>query len=173
MASRRKGRILAFQALYSWEVNGSAPGDPVPESLLEFSWLENEKRAALEEDISGFSRLLVVGAIENITAIDAIIRQHLENWDISRLNRVDLAILRMSAYTLMYQNDVAPSIVINEAIGISKEYGTDDSFRFINGVLDSIKRTLQGKTGVQATPEAVSASIPGTETKTDSIKLKK
>jgi N utilization substance protein B len=145
MASRRKGRILAFQALYSWEVNGGSLNNPViPEGLLEFSWLESDKRAALEEDIAGFSRLLVVGTIENIAAIDAIIRQHLENWDISRLNRVDLAILRLSAYTLMYQNDVAPSIVINEAIGISKEFGADDSFRFINGVLDSIKRTLQG-----------------------------
>ncbi|GHV58043.1 N utilization substance protein B [Spirochaetia bacterium] len=152
MASRRKARILAFQALYSWEVNdaintpctGSPKSSAIPEGLLEFSWLESDKRAALEEDISGFSRLLVVGAIENIAAIDAMIRRHLENWDISRLNRVDLAILRLSAYTLMYQTDVAPSIVINEAIGISKEFGADDSFRFINGVLDSIKRTLQG-----------------------------
>jgi N utilization substance protein B len=49
----------------------------------------------------------------------------------------------MSVYTLMYQNDMPPSIVINEAIGISKEFGTDDSYRFINGVLDSIRRTLQ------------------------------
>ncbi|GHU94047.1 N utilization substance protein B [Spirochaetia bacterium] len=148
MASRRKGRILAFQALYSWEIKGAintpCAGSPVIlEDLLEFSWLESDKRAALEEDIAGFSRLLVVGTIENIAAIDAMIKQHLENWDISRLNRVDLAILRLSAYTLMYQCDVAPSIVINEAIGISKEFGADDSFRFINGVLDSIKRTLQ------------------------------
>jgi N utilization substance protein B len=149
MASRRKGRILAFQALYSWEMNDSAktgvyPGKPaIADGLLDFSWLESDKRAAMEEDISGFSRILVVGTIENIGAIDKMIRRHLENWDISRLNRVDLAILRMSAYTLMYQSDMAPSIVINEAIGIAKEFGTDDSYRFINGVLDSIRRTLQ------------------------------
>jgi N utilization substance protein B len=152
MASRRKGRILAFQALYSWEVNvkkipraerrgGEAP--TVPPELLEFPWLEQEKRAALEEDISSFSRLLVAGTIENIAAIDKMIKKHLENWDFSRLSRVDLAILRMSTYTLMFQTDVAPSIVINEAIGISKEFGTNDSYRFINGVLDSIKETLQ------------------------------
>jgi N utilization substance protein B len=61
---------------------------------------------------------------------------------------VDLAILRMSTYTLMFQTDVAPSIVINEAIGISKEFGTDESFRFINGVLDSIRRTLQENPGM-------------------------
>ncbi|MDR0998968.1 MAG: transcription antitermination factor NusB [Treponema sp.] len=147
MASRRKGRILAFQALYSWEMNDSAGKSPdkpiIAEGLLDFSWLENDKRAAMEEDISGFSRILVVGTIENIAAIDKMIRRHLENWDISRLNRVDLAILRMSAYTLMYQTDLAPSIVINEAIGIAKEFGADDSYRFVNGVLDSIRRTLQ------------------------------
>jgi N utilization substance protein B len=158
MASRRKGRILAFQALYSWTMNNSAragasPDNPaITEGLLDFSWLENGKRAAMEEDISGFSRVLVVGTIENIAAIDKMIRRHLENWDISRLNRVDLAILRMSAYTLMYQTDMAPSIVINEAIGIAKEFGTDDSYRFINGVLDSIRRTLQD-TGVPVNPE--------------------
>jgi N utilization substance protein B len=159
MASRRKGRILAFQALYSWEMNdslkaggGAAGKTAAAEGLLDFPWLENDKRAAMEEDISGFSRLLVVGTIENIAAIDQIIRQHLQNWDISRLNRVDLAILRMSVYTLMYQPDMAPSIVINEAIGIAKEFGTDDSYRFINGVLDSIRRTLQS-----SVPEALEA----------------
>jgi N utilization substance protein B len=166
MASRRKGRILAFQALYSWDAvyNSSAgrgsgrgsnreqaTGGPavetvkpgIPQELLDFSWLESDKRAGLDENISNFSRLLIAGTIENIAAIDAIIRSHLQNWDFSRLNRVDLAILRMSVYTLMFQQDVAPSIVINEAIGISKEFGTDDSYRFINGVLDNIRRTLQ------------------------------
>jgi N utilization substance protein B len=81
-----------------------------------------------------------------------MIKKHLQTWDFSRLNRVDLAILRMSVYTLMYQNDMAPSIVIDEAIGISKEFGTDDSFRFINGVLDSIRRTLLADREAAVTP---------------------
>jgi N utilization substance protein B len=115
----------------------------VPRELLEFSWLEQEKQAALDEDISGFSRLLIAGTIENIAGVDRMIKKHLENWDFNRLNRVDLAILRISTYTLMFQTDMAPSIVINEAIGISKEFGTDESYRFINGVLDSIRRTLR------------------------------
>jgi len=71
-----------------------------------------------------------------------MIKKHLQHWDITRLNRVDLAILRLSVYTLMFQRDIAPSIVIDEAIGISIEFGTDDSFRFINGVLDSVHKTL-------------------------------
>lgn len=129
---------MAFQALYSWEAASFALED-----LLSFSWLEAEKQAALDGGIAEFSRLLIRGTIENIDAVDAMIRAHLKNWDFSRLNRVDLALLRMSAYALMYQDDVSPSIVIDEAIGISREYGTDDSYRFINGVLDSIRRTVQ------------------------------
>jgi len=108
---------------------------------MAFSWL-GDKLATLDEGIAAFSRLLIAGTIENIEPIDGMIKRHLQNWDISRLNRVDLAILRMSVYTMMYQQEIAPSIAIDEAIGISKEFGTDDSFRFINGVLDSIRRTL-------------------------------
>ncbi|MDR0387031.1 MAG: transcription antitermination factor NusB [Treponema sp.] len=144
MASRRKGRILAFQALYSWEASGGEKTPGIPENLMDFSWLE-DKREKLDQGIADFSRLLIAGTIENRKKVDAMIQAHLKNWDISRLNRVDLAILRMSVYTLMYQDDIPPSIVIDEAIGISKEYGADDSFRFVNGVLDSIRKTLQSE----------------------------
>jgi N utilization substance protein B len=146
MASRRKGRILAFQVLYSWEASGGE-GDskvPVSEELLNFSWL-GDKREKLDQETEDFSRLLILGVIENREKVDAMIQSHLKNWDISRLKRVDLAILRMSTYTLMYQDDIPASIVIDEAIGISKEFGSEDSFRFINGVLDSIRKTLHGE----------------------------
>lgn len=139
MSSRRKGRILAFQALYSWEVSKIPAGD-----LADFPWLDVEKRAAIDEATATFSRILVHGTIENISEIDALIKAHLKNWDFSRLNRVDLAVLRMSTYALKYQDDISPSIVIDEAIDISREYGTDESFRFVNGVLDSIRKTLKG-----------------------------
>jgi N utilization substance protein B len=153
VASRRKGRILAFQALYSWEAAGVPSGGkgPVPEELLSFSWLEKTP----DEGMSDFSRLLVMGTIENIATVDAMIRTHLKNWDFSRLNRVDLAVLRMSTYSLLFQEEMAPSIVIDEAIGISKEFGTDDSYRFVNGVLDSIRKTIQKE---KAVPEN---SLPG------------
>jgi len=137
MASRRKSRILAFQALYSWESNRV----PV-EELTTFAWLDEKKLNSLDEGMAVFSRLLIAGAIENIKVIDETIKKHLQNWDITRLNRVDLAILRMSVYTLMFQKDISPSIVIDEAIEICLEYGTDDSYKFINGVLDGIRITL-------------------------------
>jgi N utilization substance protein B len=140
MMNRRKGRILAFQALYAWEAcSNNAPA---------FSWLD-DTLDQLDENTAQFSRLLVTGTIENIRAIDAMIRSHLQHWAFSRVQRVDLALLRMSTYTLMYQADIAPSITINEAVGIAREYGTDDSYRFINGMLDSIRRTLE-----KTTPDA-------------------
>jgi len=137
VASRRKSRILAFQALYFWEANRV----PV-EELISFAWLDEEKLLKLDEGMAVFSKALITGTIENINDVDKIIKEHLENWDISRVNRVDLAVLRISVYTLIYQKEIPPAIVINEAIGICVEYGTDDSYKFINGVLDSIKKKL-------------------------------
>ena len=138
MASRRKGRILAFQALFCWESTHIAADE-----LGLFLWLDKGESSFLGESTAAFSRLLIAGTIENIKAIDSTIKQHLEHWDMSRLNRVDLAVLRISVYTLLYQKEIAPSIVINEAICIAKDYGTEDSFRFVNGVLDSINKSMQ------------------------------
>ena len=148
MASRRKGRILAFQALYSWDAHYSQAGDTsIPEGLLDFSWaLKTGDAPAQNDETTAFSRLLVTGTIENIAKVDAMIRKHLKNWDLKRLNKVDLAVLRMSAYTMMFQPDMPPTIVIDEAIGISREFGTDDSYRFVNGVLDGIRKTLASGT---------------------------
>ena len=138
--ARRKGRILALQALYFWESNRV----PV-EELVSFAWLEDDKLENLDENMAAFSRVLISGTIENILEIDSTIKEHLDNWDISRLSRVDLAVLRISVYTLIYQNEIHPSVVIDEAIGLCMEYGTDDSYKFINGVLDSIRKTIQAK----------------------------
>jgi N utilization substance protein B len=146
MASRRKGRVLAFQALYSWDSRYSQAGNKsIPEGLLEFPWTNQEQ--PLDDETAAFSRLLVLGTVENIYSVDNMIQTHLENWELNRLNRVDLAVLRMSVFTLMYQTDLHPSIVIDEAVEISREFGTDDSYRFVNGVLDSIRKSLvSGKT---------------------------
>ena len=143
MASRRKGRILAFQALYSWDAHYSQTNETsIPDGLLDFSWALKDIDTPLDDEMTAFSRLLVSGTVENIARIDSTIQEHLKNWDLSRLNRVDLAVLRMSTYTLMFQTGMPASIVIDEAIDISKEFGTDDSYRFVNGVLDSIRKTL-------------------------------
>jgi len=139
MAGRRKGRIIAFQALYAWDVSKI----PV-EELLEFDWVEKTKREKLGEEGIIFPRLLITGALEHIDEIDRKIRENLNNWDFNRLNRVDLAILRMSVYSLLYQKDMHPSIIIDEAVDICKEYGSDESFRFVNAILDSIRKKNEG-----------------------------
>jgi N utilization substance protein B len=154
MASRRKGRILAFQALYSWDIQRALTGDAsISEGLLDFSWAGGN--TPLDDKTAAFSRLLVTGTVENIAGVDIMIQKNLDNWELSRLNRVDLAVLRMSVYTLMFQSETPPSVVIDEAVEICKEFGADDSYRFVNGVLDSIRKTVSGEAGGQAGQAAV------------------
>lgn len=135
MGGRRKGRIIAFQALYSFDIACREIDE-----LFNFSWIDEERRGRLKEETLAFSRLLVKGTIENLPVIDEKIKDHLEHWDFSRLSRVDLAILRMSVFCLLYQPDIPATVTIDEAIDIAKEFGTDESYRFINGVLDSIQK---------------------------------
>jgi len=131
--SRRKGRRLAVQALYSRDV-GNIPVN----TILTFPWYDR----ADDEDLS-FPRLLVQGVIQEQTAVDALISEQLEHWDIDRLARVDLAILRMGVYALRFQPDIPSQVTIDEAVELAKELSTDEAFRFVNGVLDGVRKRLQ------------------------------
>lgn len=152
--SRRNGRILAVQALYSYDV-GKMP----LEDLLKLDWKEHESDSdhvpeavkadseavessdAAKAEEADFARLLIAGTINHIDEIDEKIRSHLSGkWDFNRLNKVTLAVLRMSVFAILYQKELNPTIVIDEAIGISKDFGTDDSFKFINAILDTIRK---------------------------------
>jgi N utilization substance protein B len=137
--SRWKGRVLALEALYAWE----AAGAPV-EELLAFPWVDGEKLKAMGDDALVFPRLLVAGTIENIAVIDKKIRSSIQNWAFSRLKRVDLAVMRLSVYSLLFQKDIPASVTIEEAVKLCIEYGADDSFKFVNGVLDSISKERDG-----------------------------
>lgn len=152
--SRRNGRILAVQGLYSYDV-GSIPledllklewteGDPVSETLLLEELKKNpetEEPSESKNEACDFARLIISGTINHIDEIDNAIKSHLTgSWDFNRLNKVTLAILRISIFALLYQKDLAPGVVIDEAISISKQFGTDDSFKFINAVLDNISK---------------------------------
>lgn len=148
--SRRKGRILAFQGLYSYDVGGVSL-----DSLLELEWdqkeqdadseeveqVETAETAGTEEQTKDYARLLIAGAVNHLDEIDGAIKAHLsEKWELSRINKVTLAILRLSVFELMYQKELHSKIVIDEAIRIAKEYGADDSYKFINAILDSISK---------------------------------
>ena len=137
MGARRKARIIAFQSLYRHDLSGAGLQD-----LFDFSWMDAEKTGAAAADTLAFARLLIRGAVENIDQIDETIKGQLENWDFTRLNRVDLALLRMSVYCLLFQQDIPASVTIDEAVDISKTYGTADSYRFVNGVLDGVRKKL-------------------------------
>ncbi len=142
--SRRKGRIIAFQALYSWDVSKSSLDD-----LLSFSWLQKDSEIEsgtesgdLSENAKEertFASIIISGTISHIDEIDKLIETHLSSsWSMDRISRVSLAILRTSIYEILFQNGSEARIVIDEAVNISKDYDTDDSYKFINAVLDKI-----------------------------------
>ncbi len=148
--SRRKSRILAFQALYSWDVSKA----PI-EDILNFSWLqkdseikegiESEPSETLKDDKT-FASLLIAGTIDHVDEIDKVIESYLsEDWSMERINKVALAILRTSTYEILFQKDIDPKISIDEAVHIAREYGTDDSYKFINAVLDKIGKNERSK----------------------------
>lgn len=128
---------MAFQSLFSYDLAGAGVDE-----LLEFPWLDETRRTNLKSETLDFARLIVRGTLESLPQIDASIKKHLEHWDFTRLNKVDLAILRISVYCLLFQKDIPATVTIDEAIDIAKEYGTDDSYRFINGVMDGIRKHL-------------------------------
>lgn len=135
MGSRRKGRIIAFQSLYRFDISHADVKD-----LCDFSWLGSERITRLHEETSAFAHMLILGTIENIDRIDEVIKNQLEHWDFERIAKVDLAILRMSVYCLLYQKDIPTSVTIDEAIDIAKQFGTEESFKFINGILDGVHK---------------------------------
>ena len=137
--SRRKSRILAFQAIYSWDFNKDKT-----ENLDCFNWLDSEKEN-IKPETKIFASLLLNGTLENITEVDNKIKKHIDNWKFERISKVDLAILRLSVYSLLFQKDIAGNITIDEAVDISRKYSSSDSYRFINGVLDSIYRETNQK----------------------------
>ena len=136
--SRRKARVLAFQALYCYDASQT----PL-EALLAFDW-EADKPPAEDEGVRSFARGLTAGTIENLACIDGEISRHLRNWELSRLKRVDLAVLRTAAYSLLFQKDIPGAVVIEEAVALSREYGADGSFKLVNGVRDSILKSQGG-----------------------------
>ncbi len=137
--SRRKGRRLAVQALYSWDV-----GNTDAEVLATFPWYDSKSGNGIDGTLD-FPRLILQGTLENITEIDDLIRKHLEHWDMDRLARVDLAILRMGTYSLLYQPAIPAQVTIDEAVELAKELSTDEAYRFINGVLDGVRRRVQDR----------------------------
>ena len=135
MGGRRRGRIIAVQSLYRHDLSGAGLDE-----LFDFSWLDGERAAAIADETVAFARLLIQGTLENLEAVDAAVRRHLEHWDFTRLQKVDLALLRVSVYCLLFQPEIPASVTIDEAVDIARAFGGADSWRFVNGVLDAVHR---------------------------------
>jgi transcription antitermination protein NusB len=138
MGKRRKAREVALQFLYQLDQHGAE--DPAPYGA-EF-W----ERHPVDPDTQTFADALVRGSKQQQATIDQMLAQYAEHWDLDRMAVVDRNILRMAVYELLWAPDVPPKAVINEAIEIAKKFGTTESSRFINGVLDRILREHRATT---------------------------
>ncbi len=126
---RRKARELAVQVLYQMEITG----DPSPTGPDSF-WGHFPSRPGARD----FAQRLVAGTVEHRVEIDGLIENAVENWKLGRMSKVDLIILRLATYELLFCPDIPLNVSIDEAIEIGNRYGSDDSSTFINGVLDQV-----------------------------------
>lgn len=133
-AQRRDGRVAAMQYLFAWSIN-------TPKNLAE------DVRTFLEtlehpREHYAFGEELIHGVIQNVAEIDGRIRGLAHNWDFDRIAKIDLAILRLAIFEMIFRKDIPPVVSINEAIDLSKQFSNHDAKRFINGILDRLKDQL-------------------------------
>ncbi|MBT3637918.1 MAG: transcription antitermination factor NusB [Opitutae bacterium] len=131
---RRQNRATAFRFLFQWEMN---PPDDLSAELTEFLG-----RLGGKEDFYSYAIELVDGVIDKIEVLDSIIRELVDNWEFSRIAKADLALLRVSLYELKYRLDIPPVVIIDEALEISKEFSSENSRKFLNGVLDKARSMM-------------------------------
>jgi transcription antitermination protein NusB len=133
-SQRRQNRATAFRFLFQWEMN---PPDDLSSALTEFL-----ERLGGKEDYYSFAIELVDGVIEKIEVLDSIIRDLVDNWEFSRIAKADLALLRVALYELKYRLDIPPVVIIDETLEISKEFSSENSRKFLNGVLDKARSMM-------------------------------
>jgi len=158
MGKRREARERAVQFLFQHDLN---PPEDITRALNEF-W-DSQRAAAIADDKGPahwgqtvelppptteeaeerlFAEPLIRGTLEHRDAIDEQIKKHVKNWEIHRIAAVDRNILRLAIYEMLYRDDIPPVVSINEAVDIAKKFSTQDSGKFVNGVLDKIKGEL-------------------------------
>jgi N utilization substance protein B len=151
---RRVAREIAIQSLYQIEMNEVSAKEAVAMAVHE---AENDNEAGLavagEKVSPAYVQELVEGTRANLAAIDEMLSAYLKGWQIDRLSRVDREVLRLAAYEMVYRNDVPPKVALNEAIELAKHFGTEESGKFVNGVLGKmIKELDELKRKYAATP---------------------
>jgi len=140
ISDRHKSRELALRTLYAWEVDMSGQWREMLESIA-----DNDQLSA---KVKKYAAELVGAAVENLESIDPMIAAKSANWEMRRMAAVDRNTLRLATAELIYFKESVPfKVVIDEAVEIAKTYGTDDSGKFVNGILDSIRKDLYKKVG--------------------------
>jgi N utilization substance protein B len=158
MGTRREAREHAVQFLFQTDLN---PPDDLEAALPRF-W-ESQRAAAIAGEKGGatygqpadlpppsatetalrlFAEPLIRGTLEHRAALDAEISRHAKNWDLHRMAVVDRNILRLAIYEMRFREDIPPVVSINEAVDIAKKFSTEESGRFVNGILDKIRGEL-------------------------------
>jgi len=134
MRLRTISRKSALQMLYQAEITNEL----INEVITKF-WNITEYDSRSRE----FADKLVKGVIEHLPMIDQSIDKHAKNWKLHRMSTVDLCILRLGTYELFYLSDIPPAVSINEAIELAKEFSTEKSAKFVNGILDQLKKQVE------------------------------
>jgi len=129
---RSNAREQSLMLLYEGEQRGVAP-----------STLLHDRAVASAE----LSSILVVGVEEHISEIDVLIIENAKGWAIDRMPALDRAVLRIAIFELLHRKDTPVAVVIDEAVELAKRFSTDDSGRFVNGVLSAVARTVRPSEG--------------------------
>jgi N utilization substance protein B len=153
MASNRHlGRIVALQTLYEYEFRTQSEDSTVD---IDEILTRNLARYESAIDDTAFVKDLVVGVANAQVDLDSKIQPIAPEWPIDQIARVDRAVLRLGLYELLYKGDkVPPKVAINEAVELAKAFGSDNSSKFINGVLGTAYRTLLGESDNAETTQA-------------------
>lgn len=132
MGLRRESRELALQILYALDAN---PSVGIRETLQTF----REEQTDVLSRVREFAEGLVQGVQEHREVIDSAIKARSKNWTLVRMPRVDLNVMRMATFELMFRQDIPKKVSINEAIEIARRFGDKESPAFVNGILDEIE----------------------------------
>lgn len=134
MSSRTKARKRAVDAIFAADLRKVSP-----ETLLEVTREQVADRQN-QEPIFDYARQIVLGVVENYDEIDELLETYSEGWSIERMPNVDRAILRVAVWEILY-SDTPSAVVVNEAVELAKEYSTEESGGFINGLLSRVAGT--------------------------------
>jgi transcription antitermination factor NusB len=136
MRKRTRAREIALQLLYQVDIRHEALEDII-DDFLQDQICDSD---CTDPSINEFASSLARGTVESIKVIDSTISSYAQNWQLERMAVIDRNIMRMACYEMLYLDDIPSKVSINEAVDLAKKYGDLESGKFVNGILDKIKK---------------------------------